>query len=193
MNREFPINIILDLVDEFGYCFCFCSSKLCINGMLYCRCNYINFRKNMVCLKCDHRRPKASNSRGSCAQAVNDNGDNRLSRPYFGEERRSGDASTDRWNFVQAESENEISSNSMNEPRLFDFPIAGGKSSVSQNLQKQASWKQEMAERSKNAIRAKENADDFKSAIMQRRSEFLEPTDDEDMAEWFGVKGSKGR
>ncbi|KAJ1425355.1 Zinc finger, RanBP2-type [Sesbania bispinosa] len=31
-------------------------------------CNYINFRRNMVCLKCDHRRPRVSNTSNSSHQ-----------------------------------------------------------------------------------------------------------------------------
>ncbi|CAK9170413.1 unnamed protein product [Ilex paraguariensis] len=150
-------------------------------------CNYINFRKNMVCLKCDHRRPKALKPTENSAQLLHDAGDNHHPQPYFVRERRSEEEGGGRWKFVEDEAEDTGCSKSLNEvPGFVDFPIAGGKSKLSQNVQKQERWKTEMAERSRSSGKARENVDEFKSAFMQKSCKFLESTDDEEMAEWFG-------
>ncbi|XP_059649698.1 zinc finger protein VAR3, chloroplastic-like [Cornus florida] len=151
-------------------------------------CNYINFRKNMVCLKCDHRRPKASNHADDSTQPSHSSGSYNYTQPSFRQGRQSGNRGVDMWRFVEDESEENDGSNSWNEiPGPVDFPIIGGKSDLSRNMQKQESWKMEMAERSGKAARARVNAHEFKSAITQS-AEFLESTDDEEMAEWFGHK-----
>ncbi|KAL8105821.1 hypothetical protein AgCh_029570 [Apium graveolens] len=156
-------------------------------------CNYINFRKNMACLKCDHRRPKASNSFATSTLTNNSNGENCQSRPYFGQGRQVEDARENKWIFVEDGREDQDASNSWNvNPSLVDFPVVGGKTDLSQNVQQQARWKQEMAERNKNVFEAKENADEFKATIMERRRKFSETAQDEEMAGWFGCNGSEG-
>ncbi|KAM7487775.1 hypothetical protein LguiB_025259 [Lonicera macranthoides] len=140
-------------------------------------CNYINFRRNMVCLKCDHRRPKTF-------QPVNDNAGLHQSRPYFGQKREHG---ADKWKFVEDGSEKQDNSNSWKQVEGFvDFPVAGGKSNLSRNLEKQEKWKTEMAEKTRSTAKACENAEEFKSAITRRGLGFLESTDDDEMDEWFG-------
>ncbi|KAA8529008.1 hypothetical protein F0562_033504 [Nyssa sinensis] len=102
-------------------------------------CNYINFRRNMVCLKCDHRRPKAANFADNPVQPQH-------------EDRQTGNRGVNRWRFVEDESRDHDGSNLGNGvPGFEDFPIAGGKSELSRNAQKQERWKMEMAERSRKA------------------------------------------
>lgn len=148
----------------------------------------------MACLKCDHRRPKASNSFATSNLTQNSNGENRQSRPYFGEGRQVEDASVNKWIFVEDGKEDQDASHSWNvNPCLVDFPVVGGKTDLSKNVQHQARWKHEMAERNKSIVEAKENADEFKAAIMERRRKFSETAQDEEMAGWFGCNESKGR
>ena len=43
---------------------------MCYNEkfIIFYRCNFINFRRNKVCLKCNHKRPKALNPSYTSAQ-----------------------------------------------------------------------------------------------------------------------------
>lgn len=196
VNREFiHISFVL-LKAKLDLCIvCF---QVEFEFIFICRCNYINFRKNVACLKCDHRRPKANNSFATSTQPNNSNGENRQSRPYFGQGRQVEDARADKWIFVEDGKEDQDASNSWNvNPGLVDFPVVGGKTdlsqNVSQNVQQQARWKHEMAERNNNVVEAKGNADEFKAAIMERRRKFSETAQDEEMAGWFGCNGSEGR
>ncbi|XP_015895383.3 zinc finger protein VAR3, chloroplastic [Ziziphus jujuba] len=163
-------------------------------------CNYINFRRNMVCLKCDHRRPKTANSSETSGEPLLANGGNhennrlRLARgesdvytqPSLQQHRQSRNRRSDVWRFVEDEKEECADSNSGNGASGFvDFPIAGGKSNLSQNADKKERWKLEMLERSKGTFKAK-NEDEFGSVRIYRSLEPPDLTDDEDMAGWFG-------
>ncbi|KAJ6771826.1 RAN BP2/NZF ZINC FINGER-LIKE SUPERFAMILY PROTEIN [Salix koriyanagi] len=143
-------------------------------------CNYINFRRNMVCLKCDHRRPKASNSFKSSTEPEHGTGG------VHGTYHKRG---ADVWRFVEEEREDNHSISSNEGVRFVDFPIAGGKSILSQNAQERERWKLEMWGRSKGAVHVEEGEKEFERANTQRRFKYLESTDDEDMAEWFGHGG----
>lgn len=152
-------------------------------------CNYINFKRNMVCLKCDHKRPKAMNSiaQVQASQSPSDNMHRPRTRPFFGQEMQYIYDEDDKLNFVDGD-EVDISSSFSKKTGLNDFPIIGGKSELSQNVEKQERWRKEMAEQNRSAAKAKENANEFKSSIIQPTSQFLQSSDDEDMAEWFGYK-----
>ncbi|KAK2969563.1 hypothetical protein RJ640_000078 [Escallonia rubra] len=140
-------------------------------------CNYINFRKNMVCLKCDHKRPKASNSSGPQAQSGHNHYQaNPVDTRRFVEDKKEDQNGPSVWNEV---------------PGVLDFPIAGGKSSLSRNAQMQERWKMDMTQKKKEIAKARDNADDFKPAMTGRSSDVLESTDDEEMAEWFGHEKSQ--
>ncbi|KAF3432121.1 hypothetical protein FNV43_RR26860 [Rhamnella rubrinervis] len=163
-------------------------------------CNYINFRRNMVCLKCDHRRPKAENSSKGYGEPLlehggcHENNEFRFLRgntdvntqPALQQHGQIGDESADMWRFVEDESGECSRSKSLNAGSGFvDFPIAGGKSDLSQNEEKKERWKLEMLERSKGTFKAK-NDDEFESASIHRSLESSESTEDEEMAGWFG-------
>ncbi|XP_059447374.1 uncharacterized protein LOC132178831 [Corylus avellana] len=157
-------------------------------------CNYINFRKNMVCLKCNYRRPKASNTSDTSAQPRHDNGGyhNKSEvtdindQPSVGQNRKSLYKDSNTWRFVE-DSDDYARSRSRDEDSGFvDFPIAGGKSDLSQNAQRRERWKLEMQERSKGSIRARPEDDEFRSAHVPRTRHFPESADDDEMADWFG-------
>lgn len=154
----------------------------------------------MVCLKCDHRRPKTANSSETSSEPLlangGHNGNNRLrlsgcgsgvyTPPSVQQHRQSQNRRADVWRFEEDEKEECIHSNSGNEDsRFVDFPIAGGKSDLSQSEEEKARWKFEMLERSKGTFKAK-NEDEFGSVRIHRSLEPPESTDDEDMAGWFG-------
>ena len=89
--------------------------------------------------------------------------------------------------FVEDNSEVYDGSSSWNEDSGFvDFPIAGGKSDLSQNAQRREKWKSEMLERSKSTVRTRPELAEFRSTGFPRMLDFTESTDDEEMAEWFG-------
>lgn len=161
-------------------------------------CNFINFGRNMVCLKCDHKRPKASNSSGASAQPGHEirgfssyhkgsrfvkDEDETGGEPPIRQETQSPNNGTARWRFVEDESKDIDGSKSWDGISGFvDFPIAGGKSELSQNSSKRSKWKAEMLEKSRPHSRGGES----RSASLQRRPEFVECSSDEEMAEWFG-------
>ena len=161
-----------------------------------CRRNFINFARNIACLKCDHRQPKASNSSEASAQSghkiqgfshfygkgssfVRDE-DETSDEPHIRQE-----IPTRRWRFLEDESKDIDGSNSRDRgSRFVDFPIAGGKSELSQNSDVRLKWKAEMLKRSRHD--ATESI--YTSASVRRRPEFVEcsSSDDEEMGEWFG-------
>ncbi|KAL8520860.1 hypothetical protein ACS0TY_011422 [Phlomoides rotata] len=151
-------------------------------------CNYINFRRNMVCLKCDHRRQIASNGADITSQPVNS------SVKKYPQEKQSRHECVDSLKFVESESQDHISSSSLNRSTGFmDFPVVGGKSDLSRNVQKQELWKMEMAAKSRTVDRARDDTREdtrkdsgrHNSYIFRGTSKNL-ASDDDDMAEWFG-------
>ncbi|CAB4265225.1 unnamed protein product [Prunus armeniaca] len=164
-------------------------------------CNYINFRRNMVCLKCDHKRPKGAHSSEPSAEPVcedggcpNNNsmnfvgGDSDVNdQSYAGQCRQSQDRGVGMWRFVDEGDDDGSHSKSWNEASGFvDFPIAGGKTELSRNLQKRDKWKLKMLERSKGGMRDMANDDGSRSASIPRSLELSDCTDDEEMSDWFG-------
>ena len=154
----------------------------------------------MVCLKCDYRRPKVLNTSDASAQPPHDTGGyhNKSGmrfvkvkteindQPSVGQNRHR-DRCSNMWRFVEDNSEVYDGSSSWNEDSGFvDFPIAGGKSDLSQNAQRREKWKSEMLERSKSTVRTRPELDEFRSTGFPRMLDFTESTDDEEMAEWFG-------
>ncbi|KAF2305612.1 hypothetical protein GH714_007044 [Hevea brasiliensis] len=90
----------------------------------------------------------------------------------------------DRWRFVEEEREDNHLWNK--DSSFVDFPIVGGQSSLSRNSQNGERWKLEMLQKSRTTGRTGESDEESRRADTQRRFKFLETTDDEDMAEWFG-------
>ncbi|KAK1552479.1 hypothetical protein Q3G72_017763 [Acer saccharum] len=154
-------------------------------------CNYINFRRNMMCLKCDHRRPKTAIDMKTSAQLGADEGYRNLGNieakdRSVGRDGQRKNRGAGMWSFVEEESENDNQSDSWDEDSGFvDFPIAGGKSALSQNPHKREKWKLEISERNKSTEGTRET-DDSRSADNQKRLDILESTDDEEVAGWFG-------
>ncbi|KAG8382712.1 hypothetical protein BUALT_Bualt05G0105900 [Buddleja alternifolia] len=135
-------------------------------------CNYINFKRNMVCLKCDHRRPIASYAADIASQPVNNNVKN------------------DSLKFVENEIEDHSSLSSWNEERGFmDFPIIGGKSDLSRDVQKQELWKMEMSNKNSTGVCAREDTGKYNNSNFHKKREYLafgdDDDDDDEMAEWF--------
>ncbi|XP_057744921.1 zinc finger protein VAR3, chloroplastic-like isoform X1 [Arachis stenosperma] len=143
-------------------------------------CNYINFRRNMVCLKCDHRRPKASSLQPE--QEHNHHKNNKLTRSghqvgcrdksLMESERQNSKRGSLTWRFVEDKNENHKRLSKLKDPSQFiDFPIAGGKTSLSEPQRREA-YKNELLSQS-------ETDDDL-------WSDDNASTDEEEMSEWFG-------
>ncbi|XP_061354772.1 uncharacterized protein LOC133299329 [Gastrolobium bilobum] len=156
-------------------------------------CNYINFRRNMVCLKCDHRRPRVSNASNSSLQPQRQDEDRQKNRFTFvghqGDssdkspmvsERKNWDRDSHMWRFVEDGVENHKCLNKSNDPsQVIDFPIAGGKTNLSE-AQRREAFKNELGQsETDNELWQSESDDELCSADNQS-------TDDEEMAEWFG-------
>ncbi|XP_007045253.2 PREDICTED: uncharacterized protein LOC18609865 isoform X1 [Theobroma cacao] len=161
-------------------------------------CNYINFRRNMVCLKCDHKRPKVPIASNRSTEFERDNRDcinhdgsgfhsggceGNIGKSAGQYRKRSKGA--DMWRFVHEENEDQECLDSRTENSKFiDFPISGGKSTLSHNAEVKEKWKLEMLERSRSPTSIIEN-DEFKCSASQRKLELLESSDNEEMAGWF--------
>lgn len=154
----------------------------------------------MVCLKCDHGRPKAAKSSESFSENQLENVGYRenSSVSSFRSDHTYVNIQTSSWRHGQIqnnganmwrsveESEEHSYLNSMNKASDFvDFPIAGGLSDLSRDAEKREKWKLEMIDRSKGVFKAKSDAQPT-SISTQRRLEFPKYADDEEMAEWFG-------
>lgn len=159
-------------------------------------CNYINFRKNMLCLKCDWRRPKASNYSDISAQNQHEYEDHHQPRgmnfvrddvrysdfPTRVERRKESGRS---WTSLDDDKEDDNIRHQWNS--FEDFPTAGGKSDISQNPLAREKWKEEMSKRS-HSFSKEGDGDGDGDSVSQRPSDFVQATDDEEIAEWFGPK-----
>lgn len=144
----------------------------------------------MVCLKCDHKRPIASNPAEIASQPLNNSVMNHQTQHWHEQEKSSSRyyRGEDSVKFVNSENEDQIGSSSWDEATGFkDFPVAGGKSELSRDQQKRESWKMEMAAKSRNAIHKRDDSTRHDSYIFRgtRKSPPSED-DDDDMTEWFG-------
>lgn len=150
-------------------------------------CNYINFRRNMVCLKCDHRRPIASNSAEMASQPVTNSGMNHHTHPCYAQERSNRYKGDDPLKFVESEGEDQIGSSSWNQaPGFKDFPVIGGKSDLSRDVQNHDSWKKEIAAKTRTVSRERKDSGRHNSYIFRGTGNYPASGDDDDMAEWFG-------
>lgn len=159
----------------------------------------------MICLKCDHRRPKASNASESPHGCQTENPDYRKSNQLnFGREqgkindqtititernnRRKGSGE---WRFVEDRDENDQQSYSRNNTSHYDnFPIAGGTSELSKSPQKIEAWKKEMLKMSKSSLEMAPNSEDElwpSDDQISKGTFFTDDDDDGEMEEWFGV------
>ncbi|KAL2545876.1 Ran BP2/NZF zinc finger-like superfamily protein [Forsythia ovata] len=119
-------------------------------------CNYINFRRNMICLKCDHRRPIASHTAGNSSQPVSNAVNHHQMQNWFGQEKQSRDEGVNSWKFVESDGKDHTASHSWNQfPGCIDFPVVGGKSDLSRNVQKQERWKTEIGRQKQNCFPCK--------------------------------------
>ncbi|KAL0541858.1 hypothetical protein IC582_021932 [Cucumis melo] len=145
-------------------------------------CNYINFRKNTQCLRCDHQRRKALNTQSVSAGPAAENENYSFSKPKlsFGEVGNNAGRKNDGWMWRFGENESEDDSG------FLDFPIARSSGSS----ERQERRKVEMLEKRKIMENAVEKEEDLilRSNNIERRFEFVESSDDEDIMEWFGHK-----
>lgn len=97
------------------------------------------------------------------------------------------------WRFIEDESKDGAELNLQNQSSAFvDFPIAGGKSDFSQNIEKRERWKLEMLERSRTTFREKKNSAECRSRSSKEKEVGLfECTDDQEIEEWFGSGKSR--
>lgn len=135
------------------------------------RCYYINFRRNSVCLKCDHKRQKAPVVTPD-SKSVGDH-HSRVSKT---------------WSFVKEEEEEEEEEGE--EDGVMGFPVEGGRSSVSRSVEKREKWKLEMTQRMRSNGHEKKKDDDeereSRRCYDRRRIELLgNCSDDGEMDDWF--------
>lgn len=134
----------------------------------------------MVCLKCDHKRPKALKTPALQSQSANSSMPHRRMRPFFGQEKQCRDEGAGELNFVEKRGQHNWHSSDGNSG-FIDFPVLGGKSDLSRDAQRQEKWRLE----NRSVAKAKENADLFKSSFIRTDDEHFESAQDEEMAEWF--------
>lgn len=147
----------------------------------------------MVCLKCDHRRPKVSNTSNSSLQPQGE--DSRLTFAGYrfdsnkespmALERKSSNRDSQKWRFVEDGNEHHMYlENSNDTSEMLAFPIAGGKTGMSK-IERGEDYKNESPNQCKKHFWQSETDDEFCSSDNQS-------SDDDEMAEWFG-KGKNAR
>lgn len=148
----------------------------------------------MVCLKCDWKRPKASNSSDSFAHFRHESEDHHQSstmtfvrnnnevnsRHFLRSENQSREEDTDFWSDDDSCSHGDYC-------EFEDFPILGGKSAVSQDPHERERWKDEMSRRSKgvSGVRKRSDDGDLGPATFPRSFQFGDSDDDDEMEGWF--------
>ncbi|KAG6399056.1 hypothetical protein SASPL_140530 [Salvia splendens] len=155
----------------------------------YNKCYFLNFARNTRCLQCKENPPKRQlnpgewecDSRPIASQTVNKNNQTQVWHEHERSSRYKGD---DSFKFVESENEDQIGSSSYQSPGFKDFPVAGGKSDLSREVQKHDSWKREMAVKSRAVIRETEDSGRHKAYVFQGRREDPASGVDDDMAEW---------
>ncbi|XP_010916201.1 uncharacterized protein [Elaeis guineensis] len=169
-------------------------------------CNYINFRRNMVCLKCDWKRPKASNGGDFAGSHHQNQGHQKHSAISFV---RNSDDSTGQhvqWKPTEVEDSDFWSSgedgDGNDEDKLGaqnkfadNFPILGGRSTLSQDPVAWERWKEEMSKSSKEhpGERNQETDGGFDSAGLRSSIELDESSGEDEIAEWFQSAKDNGK
>lgn len=159
----------------------------------------------MVCLNCDHKRPKASTASATphpqpenedyrskngfnFVSNTDDIDDQELDITYRHRENKG----SNKWRFVEQDDEGKDRLH--NGSGFVDFPILGGRSEFSRDAEKREKWKLQMLEKSNDGRADHDSVADYDDnfSSMQRRSYFLASDDesDEEIAEWFGRKKS---
>ncbi|CAN0903341.1 Zinc finger protein VAR3, chloroplastic [Linum grandiflorum] len=145
-------------------------------------CNYLNFRRNMVCLKCDHRRAKVPNASSTPSKlehcnVVANGEEGTSSRSVNKDDDSNPKLRANSWRFVEEGRDADDGSGFMN------FPIAGGKSNLSQDPTAWEEWKLQMLERSKVG-----SSEEYGNDDRERGPGWLNIGDDdeEEVATWFG-------
>ncbi|XP_058108287.1 zinc finger protein VAR3, chloroplastic-like [Magnolia sinica] len=166
-------------------------------------CNYINFRRNMVCLKCDWKRPKSLNCTDTAARLKHDDQDSRPdsrmifvrtddkshNRRFLRPESQNRDEDSDFWSCGEDGTDDNDTGQHGNFLEFEDFPIAGGKSVVSQDPHEREKWKGEMSTRCKGVSRVREReGDDLGPTTFRRRFDFDECSNGDEMDGWFGYE-----
>ena len=146
--------------------FCLFREKRHVLGLLFfksfsCRFCYINFWKNMVCLNCGWKWPKASSSGDIAAEPHHDsqrdyhkhsgilfvrNSGETSSNHFIQQKFSSQEEGTKFWSGDEDETDGDDSNNYNSWNRFAGkFPILGGKSAVSQDPLLRERWKGEMS------------------------------------------------
>lgn len=163
--------------------------------LLFCdRCNYINFRRNAICLNCDHRRPKALNVSKFSVQPEDGKegkravGANVVSPSSL---RRQGQyGGLKEWRFVDVDEETEVHEQLKGEAwRFMDFPIAGGKSDLSRDIRKREDWKlKTVGGKERGVGRQRHSRDGLQACGSPTRTERPQCAyEEDDVADWFGM------
>ncbi|KAK7849046.1 zinc finger protein var3 [Quercus suber] len=158
------------------------------------KCNFLNFAKNTRCLQCKEKPPKRQLNMGeweyASAQPPHDTGGyhnksgmsfvkvkTEINDQLSVGQNRHQDRGSNMWRFVEDNSGVYDGSSSWNEDSGFvNFPIAGGKSDLSQNAQRREKWKSEMLERSKSTVRTRPELDEVRSYGFPRMLDFPSPS-----------------
>ncbi|RWV86058.1 hypothetical protein GW17_00052091 [Ensete ventricosum] len=169
-------------------------------------CNYINFRKNSVCLRCAWKRPKAINN-GDFVRSEHDSQiDNRSHSFSFVRDSDIDEKKlmtqkedSDFWR----SSEDECSDYGDDRSNLWkgfnDFPIIGGRTAISQDATARRRWKEKMSKRclDPSGECVEESDHDVASATpssdMDLDMDLDNCSSEDDTAEWFGSGKLSGR
>lgn len=166
-----------------------------ITSLFLYRCNYINFRKNSVCLRCDWKRPKAINN-GDFARSEHSSQVDSKSYSFSFVRDSDIDAKkvvtqkedSDFWRSSEDDC-SDYGENRFNSWKGFNnFPIIGGRTAVSQDATVRLRWKEKMSRRHRDPSgECVEVSDhDVASAVPSSDMDLDNCSSEDDTVEWFG-------
>ncbi|KAJ3697697.1 hypothetical protein LUZ61_001402 [Rhynchospora tenuis] len=146
-------------------------------------CYYVNFRRNQYCRKCGWKRPKVFNTEDSTIDSQLGNQEP-VKKPIVSFVRDAADSNIT--HFFQRKSLNRKEERNIS-MEIVDFPIVGGKSSISRDPYAREKWKEEMLRKSKGNLPKDARDGQVFSCYsgIPKSFELDESTDDEEMASWF--------
>ncbi|KAL6637712.1 hypothetical protein ACP70R_025284 [Stipagrostis hirtigluma subsp. patula] len=165
-------------------------------------CNYVNFKRNAFCLKCSWKRPKSLNIQDAIESRhdLEHNKNPAISFVQDGIQSKRwqilpknsplSDEDSDFWS-SEEEGSDSSTTNSMLPVQdykfLESFPIAGGRTAVSQDPLARDKWKEEMSRRNNRAPtkESPENNQPSSHVRLPRSMELVDSDSDDEISSWF--------
>jgi hypothetical protein len=172
------------------------------------RCNYLNFKRNALCLRCGWKRPKSLNNPDTDeprrdleqnkhpAISFVEDGIQPRKRQILQKKAPLFDEDSDFWSSEEeGDDDTESSMLPINKECKFldSFPIVGGRTALSQEPLEREKWKEEMYMGNQGLPREVSEESNRSSFCVPRSMEMLESDDDDsEISSWFS-SGARNR